>query len=347
MKNFLVGSREECLMTFSSKVFNNSLNSHGVWRIMWMYLRRKIIAVCKDPSCLMQVHGRNLWMPLSHSLPVFYLEHPYYDRLPGRISAYIHKTQRKVVCVDVGANIGDTVAAFMRDEKDRFIAVEPNPKFLKHLKKNWGSTPNVEIVTDVCSSQKSAAHFSILEANGTATITESGKVKVSGCRTLDDIVEEHLNNQCVNVVKIDTDGYDFEVLLGGKATIAKSRPIVLFECDLFANKQFVSDVIATLKFFKSCGYIDFLIYDNCGNLMGRFSLDDFSIVYQLLFYKLQGGVGYYDILLLPSQDSDAFYRAEVEWFLNENHDSFGNINMQEICNYWLLQSKHDACKECN
>jgi hypothetical protein len=119
-----------------------------------------------------------------------------------------------------------------------------------------------------------------------------------------------------NVIKIDTDGHDFEVIKGAKRTIAEKLPAVLFECDVFENTNFVEDCLDTLHFFKECGYNYFIVYDNFGALIGRFPLSNLSSFKNLLFYKLISSTFYYfDILVMIDDDLNEFYRMEIDYFI--------------------------------
>ena len=45
---------------------------------------------------------------------------------------------------NVGANIGDSVAAFYKNNKDSFLAIEPNPSFHEYLFANWSWNKNLK-----------------------------------------------------------------------------------------------------------------------------------------------------------------------------------------------------------
>lgn len=65
-----------------------------------------------------------------------------------------------------------------------------------------------------------------------------------GTDTLDNIFFE--NDIDVNFIKIDTEGFEYYILEGGKKTICKNRPIIQLECDITEEKM--NDMI------KSLGY---------------------------------------------------------------------------------------------
>jgi len=299
-------------------------SSRGVRKRIWSYVRKALIKLLNDPVCSLPVHGRCLKLPLSHPLPDFLRLHPFYDRLPQRISEYIHQKDGHLSCIDVGANIGDTVASFYKDDSDTFLAIEPNPKFNKLLTENWGWNKNVIMVSDICSSESSEGSFAIQEKDGTASVVQTGNGIKMNRRSLDEIVNDHPSVANANVVKIDTDGNDFEVIAGAKRLLSRNLPVVFFECDAFENTNYVEDCMSALKYFKEIGYNYFLLYSNFGYFMGRYSLADLSPFKNLLFFQLTSNFYYFDILVMKDEDVSRFYREEVNYFA----DNIPNKSLQ-------------------
>lgn len=312
-------------MAIATVVYKQYLASKGGrTRKYWSFIRKALIKLSADPTCSLSIHGRLLKLPLSHLLPEYLKENRFYDRLPQRISEYIHQKQGYLNCIDVGANIGDSVAGFYKEDSDIFLAIEPNPKFNKLLAINWGRNKNVTAISDICPSSSDEANFEIREKNGTASIFQtSNGIKMSK-RTLDEIVDDHPNSLNANVLKIDTDGHDFEVLAGAKRLLARNLPVVLFECDAFENTAYVEDCLRTLKLFEQSGYEYFLLYDNFGNLMGRYSLSDLAPFQNLLFFQLTSNFYYFDILVMKSEDIFQFYKVETNYFT----DMMANKSLQ-------------------
>jgi FkbM family methyltransferase len=304
-------------MKIASVVYERYLASKGIRKKAWSFVRKASIELLSDPTCSLPVHGRNLKLPLSHLLPEYMRRFPNYDRLPQRISEYVHQQQGYLNCIDVGANIGDTIAAFYREDADIFLAIEPNQKFRNFLVENWGWNKNVTVVADICSSESSESAFVVQEKNGTAVILQAEKGVSIRQRTLDEIVRDNSIAMKANVLKIDTDGHDFKVISGAKEFIGQNMPIVLFECDSFGDSNYIENCLNTLTFFKQVGYSYFLLYDNVGHLMGKHSLSALSPFQNLLFYQLTKKLYYYDILLMNDRDISQFYSAEIDYFVNQ------------------------------
>jgi len=192
------------------------------------------------------------------------------------------------------------------------------------LSKNWSSNPNVTVVSEVCSSESGQIKLAIHEKAGTASLIQTEHGITATKRTLDEILDEHTFAKDANLLKIDTDGHDFEVIIGSKRLLCQKLPIVLFECDVFDNSNYVEDCIKTLNTIKESGYNYFLLYDNFGNLMGKYSLEDLSPFLSLIFYQLTSTFYYFDILVMNDDDIHQFFKSETNYFT----DSMPNKALQ-------------------
>jgi hypothetical protein len=93
-----------------------------------------------DPIVTVVVHGAELRLRRSHSLPDLIKRHPFYDTALATFVRELHtRTNRAVRIVDVGANIGDTakiIAKAVGSENVSFICVEADPLNIPFLKEN-------------------------------------------------------------------------------------------------------------------------------------------------------------------------------------------------------------------
>jgi len=216
--------------------------------------------------------------------------------------------------MDVGANIGDTVAALYRGEHDLFLAIEPDPKFNRYLHENW-NVNNVRILDLVCSSSSGREKFELVEKFGTASLYKSAHGVEFQTTTVDDLLSENHEFAGLTLLKVDTDGNDFAVLAGAKQTLV-GQPAVLFECDVFGNTRYVEECLETLALFSAAGYRSMLVYEKFGYPLGRYELQDLSHFRELLFYQLTKKYIYFDILLMKEADLLAFYALEKSFFVD-------------------------------
>jgi len=219
------------------------------------------------------------------------------------------KSDGYVTAIDIGANIGDTVAAFMISDANRFLAIEPNAHFRQYLDKNHEKSRNVVSIAVLCSSISAGTCVVVKEQFGTACIETSTDGAVMKQYTLDEIITTLPEFNQANVLKIDTDGYDLKILLGARSFIERNQPAVLFECDAFSNDQYLEEFFSCISLFRECGYRSFLLYDNCGYFMGEYVLSDpgFEQFFSnLLKWQMNTRTIYFDILFFPPEKMEIF-----------------------------------------
>jgi FkbM family methyltransferase len=274
------------------------------------------------------VRGDQLWLPLSHDLPIYTATQNLYDSLPRRLGSFLRENYGSLRCIDVGANVGDTVFAFGKGENDRFIAIEPNTKFAQYLRRNHGMDPRVKIIEALCSDSMNEASFSFGEHGGTATAIPDEMGSPCAVVTLDSLSQESTSDQVPNMVKIDTEGYDFQVMKGGKTLLKRFQPAILFECAYFdgVSDDFVADVLKTLTLIENAGYSKVIIYDNLGWLMGTMPLIRKEQIGLLLHYHLARSSLYFDILCMSDEMFTRFYPTESDFFASQIKDPIKKKN---------------------
>jgi FkbM family methyltransferase len=312
-------------MDVPSLVYQRMLDARGMSQRFWFYLRVLLIKLLKDPQCTLRVHGRLLHMPLSHALPRMLKDHVMYDSLPTRLSGFIRAKYGKLTCIDVGANIGDSVAAMYADgaDGDRFLAVEPHATFQDYLRANWGGTAGVRIETCRCGAVSEVTAFRVVPnlQGSAAFVPDRASANVVPTRSIDDLVAEYPDLSTVNLIKSDTDGADFGVIAGGMRTIAAFRPAILFEC-YAGDETYVEDCMSMLASLRNAGYSGYLLYDNAGYVMGQHCLSDERAFRDLLFYQLTSPFPYFDVLVLNDDDLPSFAASELAMYAARVPDEF-------------------------
>ena len=145
------------------------------------------------------------------------------------------------VAVDVGANVGwhTLLMARLVGEGGHVLAVEPNPSVRACLQENLNLNRfrHVEVVPDALADADGTAEFIAPEADNPGAgdghvvcATEIGERQVIGVETrrLDTILSAMLVER-LDLIKIDVEGFEWPVLMGGEQTIARFRPHVVFE----------------------------------------------------------------------------------------------------------------------
>ena len=135
---------------------------------------------------------------------------------------------RSKVAIDVGAELGD-ITALLRDAgAERVIAFEPAPENISHLMKRFADDEHVVILPTAVSSEDGELelHLSssatgspisyghtLLSRPNTEEIGWNDSVRVV-TRSLGSLVREGVIDGQVGILKIDTEGFDLEVIRG-------------------------------------------------------------------------------------------------------------------------------------
>lgn len=170
------------------------------------------------PHSLMS--ARRAWLSRLHLLP------PDLDLATGAV-------------VDVGANEGNfTAAALDLAPRASVIAAEPSPGPRERLASRFAGDPRVTIVDKAVSLHSGTAEFNVTAHDHNSSLHEplrhmpefyddSGwkvveRIEVQ-TTTLDDLV----GARDVSVLKLDVQGGEMDVLRGGRATLARTRAVLL------------------------------------------------------------------------------------------------------------------------
>lgn len=165
------------------------------------------------------------------------------------------------VFVDVGANIGthSLVAAHSVGEKGTVYSVEANPRIAKFLSMNVGLNKfsNVEIVNSAVGDCKGIISFSDGFLDDVNRPTSDGSGVAVPMRKLDDIVP----NIPVRLLKIDVEGYEFQVLSGAK-TVLQNTSIILFEANPRRVTDFSGNIQQIFQILRDAGFRIFKLIGN-------------------------------------------------------------------------------------
>lgn len=161
--------------------------------------------------------------------------------------------------LDVGANIGyfTLLASRWVGPSGTVVAFEPVSTTHERLRRNLALNPtaNVLAVRAGASSAPGTAAIALEDDAGHSHLlageTSVGRQETITLTTVDAFVTS-MGLKRVDVIKIDTEGADFEVLRGAEATLRRFRPVVLMEVELLA--RFGATVEDVTLFLDGIGY---------------------------------------------------------------------------------------------
>jgi FkbM family methyltransferase len=266
---------------------------------------RRVLVEFYDPDVTVAIADGNLTIPLSHDLPFTRAVHPGYSENLRRTIECLADEQpacQRATVVDVGANVGDSVVLTNRSDV-RFICIEGHPGFYEYLVHNTG---HMENVTPVLAMVGAPGHrLSISTSNGTGSPdhTNSGVE----ARSLADIVGGTGRPQPISLLKVDTDGYDAEILESSFDWIRAERPTLFFEYDPSMQPDDAKPIRQVVAELVEMGYRWLLVSGKEGDLMVAVEGDD--VMDDLDLYVRRGQQRYFDICMTDDEGRFSRIRA--------------------------------------
>src|SRR5574341_955113 len=169
---------------------------------------------------------------LSNSCELFSFKEIFMDGIYEKHPLFELKNQK--VIFDLGANIGFfTLRAAMNVSDCRIFSFEPHPYVFRRLAKNvrTNNLNNVFAFQCAIGSESSSAKFKMESNTWMSRIIKNNESRNGDCVdveviTLDDFI---IKNQidCIDLIKIDVEGAEYDVLLGAAKSLDKIRTIVM------------------------------------------------------------------------------------------------------------------------
>lgn len=277
-------------------------------------LRSALLTGGVDPACLIRVEGlaERILLPLSHQMPLYRSRHAQYDRVPMWLAQYIRETRGNLCMIDVGANVGDTVLATNPRSGDQYLALEPHPRYFPFLASN-SSTVEACIALQLACGEIEGELGLAAAARGTAGPAVAAATSASvPQRPLDAIWREAWGAGRVDFLKIDTDGFDVQVLRGARAVLRAQQPWIFYECDATTSMDAAELHLSAFELLRELGYSHGLAFDNFGALRGEIEFADLKSLHRIIASQSPNGpVYYHDILVAPDDSEFARFKERI------------------------------------
>lgn len=161
-----------------------------------------------------------------------------HDSILAESDKYLNKNS---IVLDLGANIGNHTLYWNKITKVKKIyAFEPVDDTYEILERNieLNNIVNNSIsinhigLGDKIGKASVAGKYDLYNIGGTnIKMDDNGDFNVT---TLDKFMEENFKEDKIDLIKIDVEGFEYQVLSGAKKTLAKYNPVIIIES--FANK---------------------------------------------------------------------------------------------------------------
>ncbi|GAB3938319.1 FkbM family methyltransferase [Mucilaginibacter myungsuensis] len=270
-----------------------------------MGLRRYFRERKKNKKGIKQVKVGNYQLLADNQHPIedYLTKFNYYSRNLARIAKYIENKYPKYGIVDVGANIGDTIALLRSAGVDQFVyLIEGEASYFALLQRNLEQFTNAKCIFTFLSEQDVIEAGFVESDRGTAkmNLDEGKQTEVKKLDTV--AVAEKFDT--IKLLKTDTDGFDFKILRGSYNMIRKDKPVLFFEYDAAYLEELDPQGNNTLTNLQQMGYNTAIFYDNYGKLLISTTLSNTLQLQQLYTYmnNKDGAFPYYDVCLFHADD---------------------------------------------
>lgn len=255
-----------------------------------------------------QLGKSQLIIPFEHALPYYRKTYAKYSQNVVDVSALVVKKYPQSSIIDIGANIGDTVALIRSEVDAPILCVEGEAEYFEVLAENAKQWSNVILENTFVAIGDMKEKWVNNQVGGTAHLTkvedESASIQAVTFQSLDEILSRHPQiRQSCRLVKVDTDGFDLGILNESLPELKRHLPVLFFEYDPHYFLK-LYDGLPILKRLMDAGYRYFVVYDNWGNYLLSGSSDQTALIEDIHHYYTQPNTYYCDMVLLSENDCD-------------------------------------------
>lgn len=289
-------------------------------RWQWVVLKlkfavRRMVLAFHDPRVVHQVGRHRLALPLSHNLPIDDAATPGRCDNLTRIASRVCDDGGSSPFVDIGANVGDTVAYLRTKSQCPILAIEGDDEFYAFLEENMKSVPRVWTFRGLLG-DRSHTVSGMLGTNyggSKQVMVNAGETGILRFLTLPDVLDQFPQFKLARMVKIDTDGYDCKIIRGAQEWLQRVRPVLFFEYDPHHLGEQGDDGISIFGLLRTIGYESMLVFEGSGEFMFSADLSQERLLEELHTYFVgRRSKRYADVCVFHSGDRLLFEQCRSE-----------------------------------
>jgi FkbM family methyltransferase len=281
----------------------------------WRRYRRWLLKLT-DPEIIVALDSFQFKTLFSSNILLSHFEMPYYDTALPRLAKAVKAAQDRLVMVDIGANVGAASYLVSVQTPGQFFCVEANPRFKSSLSYNLaqipGSTARFLALTD--QTRTARVHHNYSDGNSDIEADEAGEPMQF--TTLDELLSSDPVYGAPNLIKIDTEGFEFKILRGAKGILARHQPVLFLEFFPDLIRQQGDGPDALFELLAAHGYAQYLFYDGAGRLLTGAPSGDLDEIRALRRY-CELGHSFFDVTAFPKAAlalATQFFASETQFF---------------------------------
>jgi len=219
------------------------------------------------------LYGQRLMMPAEHPLPATITEHALFNIPLGLAAGAVGASGRPVSVIDVGANIGETVAVIEQRNPGRcvFLCVEPSPELAQFCRLNHAANERVTVAEAFVGENEDQQVMLVDDGRANPSTRAVSSPTAPKLRRLDTLAADFVARHGVDLIKSDTEGYDFAVLRSAESMLRQHKPAVFFEWYPELLLQYGERPESIFPFLSGLGYKHWVFFDAGGGLYCQIS----------------------------------------------------------------------------
>ena len=261
---------------------------------------RRLRLSLSDPPVNFSLGAHRLRVPLSHELPFYKRSLPNYALNLGKVSLHARRKYRDLTMIDVGANVGGSVAIVRNYSDHPVFCLEGEPRFFQLLKANTRHLAAVEIEQSFIGAAGDNVR-TVSASCGNAQVRLGSAPSSANICTLSEALSRHPRFASAKLLKIDAEGFDCRIIAAEAEFLRRAKPILFFEYDPKSCELVGQEAFPVFAHLSSLGYSTILIYQNVGRYLMSLNLDQIDALEDLHHFISDLG-GYCDVVAFHQED---------------------------------------------
>lgn len=281
---------------------------------------RHLRLALSDPTVKFSIGECRLCLPLSHELPFYKKRFSEYALNLGRVSFYTARKYPDLRMIDIGANVGDSVAVVRMFTRIPILCVEGEPRFFQLLAENTESLPEIELEHAFLGGNGDHVRAIHVErGNGQILLaTEPGGARMT---TLSETLVCHPGFARAKLLKLDAEGFDCKILATERDLLRCVKPVLFFEYYPFCCELVGHDPLSTFPLLSEMGYSTVLVYRNTGRFLLTLTADHACLLQDLHSFLVESH-GFCDVVAFHQDDEDIAVAVRTAEYTNRIEKSF-------------------------